>query len=336
LDRLSGELAMTLRCFLTLVGIAVVLTFAATASAAINTQIVWEVSTDNVHWSSAVTVDPGMRVLVRARVSYIGTGSPTPIALASLGFQPTLRIASGSLEDQGDTFLPFVNLGVGGNSSIPTGVFTESQAANSPTLVGRFRPWGRVNLGATNAITVHHDAMGLFRVSQLSQSHPISSNTGDPNGDGVGAIPFGQAYLTGRGPTDPPFDGRRTGIIIFRYAYTPGASVGDRVLVAGSPVEGMSQRAGTERQVYWWAETDGGTATIRGGAAISEATITVHVQPARCRGDFDCSGATTVEDLFGFLAAYFALDLAADFNQSGDVGVQDIFDFLGAYFAPCP
>jgi hypothetical protein len=27
---------------------------------------------------------------------------------------------------------------------------------------------------------------------------------------------------------------------------------------------------------------------------------------------------------------------AADFNQSGIVSVQDIFDFLAAYFAGCP
>ena len=55
-----------------------------------------------------------------------------------------------------------------------------------------------------------------------------------------------------------------------------------------------------------------------------------------CPADFNGSGATSVQDIFDFLAAYFANDPRADFNNSGTVSVQDIFDFLAAYFAGCP
>jgi prepilin-type processing-associated H-X9-DG protein len=58
--------------------------------------------------------------------------------------------------------------------------------------------------------------------------------------------------------------------------------------------------------------------------------------PAECPADFNNSGAASVQDIFDFLAAYFAADPHADFNASGATSVQDIFDFLAAYFAGCP
>jgi len=47
--------------------------------------------------------------------------------------------------------------------------------------------------------------------------------------------------------------------------------------------------------------------------------------------DWDCSGTVSVQDLFSFLADWFAGH--ADFNASGATTVQDIFDFLAAWFA---
>ncbi|MCC6322560.1 MAG: hypothetical protein IT438_14120 [Phycisphaerales bacterium] len=55
-----------------------------------------------------------------------------------------------------------------------------------------------------------------------------------------------------------------------------------------------------------------------------------------CRGDYNKSGTPpTVQDIFDFLAGYFASDACADTNGSSDVSVQDIFDFLAAYFGGC-
>jgi hypothetical protein len=55
-----------------------------------------------------------------------------------------------------------------------------------------------------------------------------------------------------------------------------------------------------------------------------------------CPANFNGVGGVSVQDIFDFLAAYFANDPRADFNHSGAVSVQDIFDFLAAYFAGCP
>jgi len=54
-----------------------------------------------------------------------------------------------------------------------------------------------------------------------------------------------------------------------------------------------------------------------------------------CIADFNDDGAISVQDIFDFLAGYFASSPRADVNGSGGLGVQDIFDFLSAYFAMC-
>jgi hypothetical protein len=54
-----------------------------------------------------------------------------------------------------------------------------------------------------------------------------------------------------------------------------------------------------------------------------------------CAADFNCSGAVTVQDIFDFLAAFFAGQPLADFNGVSGHSVQDIFDFLADYFAGC-
>lgn len=54
-----------------------------------------------------------------------------------------------------------------------------------------------------------------------------------------------------------------------------------------------------------------------------------------CPANFDGVGGLGVQDIFGFLNAWFALDPRADFDASGSTTVQDIFTFLNAWFAGC-
>jgi hypothetical protein len=69
------------------------------------------------------------------------------------------------------------------------------------------------------------------------------------------------------------------------------------------------------------------------------ATAVSHVletpPPPPCRADFNHTGALTVQDIFDFLAAYFAGTTTADINNANGLSVQDIFDFLAMYFAGC-
>lgn len=57
--------------------------------------------------------------------------------------------------------------------------------------------------------------------------------------------------------------------------------------------------------------------------------------PLPCRADFNGVGGVTVQDIFDFLAAYFAGQASADINGAGGVTVQDIFDYLALYFVGC-
>ena len=54
-----------------------------------------------------------------------------------------------------------------------------------------------------------------------------------------------------------------------------------------------------------------------------------------CKANFNQTGGITVQDIFDFLAAWFAGDPRANFNGVNGLTVQDIFDFLGAWFAGC-
>ncbi len=54
-----------------------------------------------------------------------------------------------------------------------------------------------------------------------------------------------------------------------------------------------------------------------------------------CPADFNADGATTTQDLFDFLAGFFAASARADIAGDGLVSVQDIFDFLARWFEGC-
>lgn len=62
---------------------------------------------------------------------------------------------------------------------------------------------------------------------------------------------------------------------------------------------------------------------------------------AGCRADFDGNGSRSVNDLFEFLAAWFATNgqsgagLAADMNADQTISVGDLFEFLALWFAGC-
>lgn len=54
-----------------------------------------------------------------------------------------------------------------------------------------------------------------------------------------------------------------------------------------------------------------------------------------CPSDIDNSGTVTVDDIFAFLALWFARDCRADFDNANGVTVSDIFAFLAAWFSRC-
>ncbi len=62
---------------------------------------------------------------------------------------------------------------------------------------------------------------------------------------------------------------------------------------------------------------------------------TVCMPTTCCPADYNNNGIVSVQDIFDFLAAYFAGNFNSDFNNNTFISVQDIFDFLASYFAGC-
>ena len=56
-------------------------------------------------------------------------------------------------------------------------------------------------------------------------------------------------------------------------------------------------------------------------------------QGSSCSADFNNDAFLNSQDLFDFLAAFFAGD--ADYNTDGFTNSQDFFDFLADFFAGC-
>lgn len=75
----------------------------------------------------------------------------------------------------------------------------------------------------------------------------------------------------------------------------------------------------------------GGAAWTSGGVCNTSGNF---ASPC-CKADFNKVGDITVQDIFDYLTAWFAVDLSSDINSDAAVSVQDIFDFLSAWFQGC-
>lgn len=69
------------------------------------------------------------------------------------------------------------------------------------------------------------------------------------------------------------------------------------------------------------------------GIEVDFDAVVLTAAPA-CEADYNRDDAVTVQDIFDFLAGYFANDIDADIGGGG-LSVQDVFDFLAAYFGGC-
>jgi hypothetical protein len=102
-------------------------------------------------------------------------------------------------------------------------------------------------------------------------------------------------------------------------------------------------------QVAWWL-TDSkvlyGLINLRDGElsgndinitpAFSSPTAFIRMNLATCRADFDGNGSRTIDDIFIFLNAWFAMDPRTDVDGIGGVNIDDIFIFINIWFAGCP
>jgi probable HAF family extracellular repeat protein len=154
------------------------------------------------------------------------------------------------------------------------------------------------------------------------------------------------------------------GMVALGALPTGNIATGLGITADGSMIVGTSNSSQGQRAVMWTAATGvvdlnsylptfgvdltGWTLTYARAVSGNGRSITGEGQfngqsrawlvtglPSTCRADFNGSGAVSVQDIFDFLADYFAGEFDADFNNSHTLSVQDIFDFLAAYFTGC-
>ena len=77
----------------------------------------------------------------------------------------------------------------------------------------------------------------------------------------------------------------------------------------------------------------GGSFQVQGTGAVNLAYLSSCLP---CAADFNRSGAVTIDDLLGFLQAWFSGATSADLDGVLGVSVEDLFAFLGAWPVGCP
>jgi len=245
------------------------------ASAVVNTNITFQTSADGTNWFGGQhDYTAGTQVMARALVTYTGTG--TPFGLASFVFQPTVSNAVA-----GDTMSPFLNNGVGSNTSTPLGVLSAAQGSDT-TSFGRLSPWGRSATASSSAIrgffhsNPNGDGVNYLRIAQ---SQVVNWFGGAGNTSGGSGVNIAQLSNVGRTTSDPAFNGSLSNIYVFKFGFTTDAASADRLMTISVPANGFGNFNTTsqEREIYWWGDMNEASGSVRGTAAVTNAVA--HIIP---------------------------------------------------------
>lgn len=241
-------------------------------------------------WGSAIDVNPGTRVEVRALVSYTGTG--TVGGLSQIVFQPLVQgwTAGEALITNADTGQagPATGIGpVGGSRSTPIGTVD-----NLPGVYGRITPWGA---NATNTSTFLRGhvgtgtAAGMLRIAQNHITNWIGSgatsgSTANNNFNGGGGVSVAQIAVPSRLPSDPASNLGQTGLVVFKFAFVLSSSTDVRSLSVDTPQNGLGRTLVSGAYVdniQWFnSPTSGDADFTRMGAETCAATINIVPTPA--------------------------------------------------------
>jgi hypothetical protein len=243
------------------------------ANAATTVQML--VSTDGTNFSNQVVLTPnsGMRT-VEVLVSVSNTGT-NAIGLGSMIFQPTVSNWAAT-----DAILPFTNGGFGSNQSTPSGA-----VADAPGQYGRISPFAAVNLTSAQRLFghVHLTSGGLNQPPsgtylRIAQAQVTSWIGGQGNTSGGSGVNIKQLNNIGRTTNDPAFLGALTNVHVLRFAINVDtAQVGRFPMIVDAPNAGFGNLNTTtgNREVYWYADMNEGTGSIREVPTIVTGSIVV-------------------------------------------------------------
>lgn len=273
-------------------GLAVTLFAARAVAQPLATELKYQVrvfdASTNEGWASAIDIEPGTRIEVRALVSYVGTG--TVGGLGQIVFQPVLSnwtsvdtlLTNGLLGIVG----PTGGLGpIGGTRSTPIGT-----VADQPGLYGRITPWG-ANATTTSSFLRGHTgtgtASGLLRIAQSHITNWVgegatSGATANNNVNGGGGVSIAQIASVSRTSSDPAFSTATQDIVVFKFSVTLGFPGYDRMLRIDTPADGFNRVLASGQYVpniRWFASENEATPSVQSAAYAVPAFVTMIPTP---------------------------------------------------------
>src|SRR5436190_5477976 len=184
------------------------------AGADVNTLVQWQVSPDNINWSSSVDAQFGRRIWVRALVT--STGTQQPLGLASMVFQPTV-----SNWDALGSGLDVATVCSGAVILPPPPPYCTVIDQDDPNQFGRVSPFNRTPLNLTTQLTghIHTDGSGgappgtWLRIAQRQVTGWIGGQGNTSGGSGINLAQLGNV---GRTTSDPAFNSQTVNVAVFK------------------------------------------------------------------------------------------------------------------------
>lgn len=247
------------------------------ASAATTVNVL--VSTNGVDFSNSVNPvwSAGLqRVEVLVTVSNTGTAA---LGLGSFIFQPTI-----SNWQPTDALVPFTSA-FGGNTTTPSGAVSDS-----PGAYGRISPWAAAANQSSSRLFghVHLTSGGVNQPPsgtylRIAQAQVTSWIGGTGNTSGGSGVNISQRSNNGRTASDPAFNPSLINLRVFRFAVDVDTNQGFRSLVIDVPLSGMGNKVttgGSEGQVFWFADMNEPSGSIREVPTVNTAVINFIPAPA--------------------------------------------------------
>jgi hypothetical protein len=230
------------------------------------------VSLDGTNFSQSVDLAPNSGLRTVQVLTSVSTTNTAALGLGSMIFQPTV-----SLWAPTDTLVPFTTA-FGSNTSTPSGAVTDAAGQ-----YGRITPFAAVSNSSAQRLFghVHINGSGgapagsnFLRVAQAQVTSWIGGAGNTSGGSGVN---IKQLNNIGRTASDPAFNGQTTGVHVFRYAVQLDTALGLRPMMFDAPLQGFGNLNTTtgQREVYWYADMNEASGSIREVPTIIPAFISV-------------------------------------------------------------
>jgi len=232
------------------------------------------VSLDGTNFSQNVNLTPNSGIRTVQVLTSVSTNTTAALGLGSMIFQPVVTNWAAT-----DSLVPFT-APFGSNTSTPSGAVPDAAGQ-----YGRITPFAAVSNSSAQRLFghVHTNGSGgapagsnFLRIAQAQVTGWIGTAGNTSGGSGVN---IKQLNNIGRTASDPAFNTTLTNVHVFRFAINVDTAVNPRTLTVDAPLAGFGNLNTTtgNREVYWYADMNEASGSIREVPTIAAGTITIPI-----------------------------------------------------------